>query len=269
MTLGLAHPAIVKSPVSHFRHGAFHAVSDRLAAETPVAIAYNCEPYAVMMATPADLEDFAYGFSLTEGIVADAGEILAVDQPLKDEGVSLLIEIPPARASRLTERARNVSGRTGCGVCGIAEIEEVLRPLPALPFSSRIGASAIDRAVSGLPALQKLNSHTGAVHAAGFATADGELLLVREDVGRHNALDKLIGAMRRSGRSAADGMVLITSRCSMEMVQKTVLLGCPMLVAVSAPTSLAVKIAEASGLTIAAFARGDGCNVYTHVERVR
>lgn len=268
MDLPPEYPVVTSAPVAQWRHGQFRDFADRIAAETPIAIAYNCESYAVMMASPADLTDFAYGFSLSEGIVENARDILAVDQTRKGEGIGLLIEIPPARLARLNNRARNVTGRTGCGVCGIAEIEEVLRPLPPVTSTATYSATAIDRAITALPAWQNFNQETGAVHAAGYATAEGELILLREDVGRHNALDKLIGAMARAGLSPANGMVLITSRCSMEMAQKTVLSGCPLLVAVSAPTSLAVQIAKASGLTITGFARGDGFNVYTHPERV-
>lgn len=244
------------------------AVSDQLAVETPIAFVYNCEAYTVMMASPGDLVDFAYGFSIAEGIVQNAGEILAVDITDKGAGISLGIEIPPASAALLQERTRNMAGRTGCGLCGIAEIEQVLRPLPHLPQTQSIMGAAINKAITALPAQQKLNRLTGAIHAAAFASADGQLLLVREDVGRHNALDKLCGAIHRTGLAPAAGMVLITSRCSMEMVQKTVTLGCPVLVAVSAPTALAIEIAQEHGLTVAAFARGNGFNLYSHAERI-
>jgi FdhD protein len=262
------HSALANAAVTRWRNGAGCAVSDHLAVETPIAIVYNCEPYAVMMASPQNLEDFAYGFSLTEGVIGKAGEILAIDQTEKGPGISLAIEIPPDRAAPLIERARTMAGRTGCGICGITEMEQVLRALPDLPQSAPVMATAINKAIAALPARQLLNVQTGAVHAAAYANANGEVLLVREDVGRHNALDKLVGAMLREGQSPADGMVLITSRCSMEMVQKTILLGCPVLVAVSAPTSLAVQVALEHGLTIAAFARGGGFNLYTHPERI-
>ncbi len=260
--------AFSPAPVLRLRQGVSDSFKDQLAVETPIAFVYNCEPYAVMMASPGDLQDFALGFSIAEGIVANAQEIIALDQTPKDAGFSLGIEIPSHRAAPLIERARNIAGRTGCGICGIAEMQQVMRALPDLPNSTPIRAFAIDAAIKALPTHQTLNTQTGAVHAAGFASADGELLLVREDVGRHNALDKLIGAIIRAGLSPADGMVVITSRCSMEMVQKTVTLGCPVLVAVSAPTSLAVQIAQDHGLTIAAFARGDGFNLYTHQQRI-
>ncbi len=262
------HSAFTGASVARLHHGASSNFSDQLAVETPIAFVYNCEAYAVMMASPSDLEDLAYGFSVAEGIVAAAHEVMAVDLSPKGAGISLGIEIPPDRAALLVARSRNVAGRTGCGLCGIAEIEQALRPLSRLPQSAPISASAIDKAVAALPTHQAFNQQTGAVHAAGFATAQGELLLVREDVGRHNALDKLIGAIVRSGISPSGGMVVITSRCSMEMVQKTVTLGCPILVAVSAPTSLAVTIAQECNLTVAAFARGDGFNIYAHPQRI-
>lgn len=260
--------AFAGAAVARLHHGVSSSFADQLAVETPIALVYNCEPYAVMMASPRDLEDFAYGFSISEGIVQNASEIMAVEQTPKGAGVSLGIEIPPDRARLLMERSRNLAGRTGCGICGITDLEQVMRALPRLPDSAPIKAPAIDNAVAALPAHQAFNKQTGAIHAAGYANAAGELLLVREDVGRHNALDKLIGAIVRTGLSPVDGMVVITSRCSMEMVQKTVTLGCPVLVAVSAPTSLAVQIAEDCGLTIAAFARGDGFNLYTHPDRI-
>lgn len=263
-----AYPAHAGTQVARLRDGASRSFTDQLAAETPVAFVYNCEPYAVMMASPCDLTDFAYGFSISEGIAGDISQIMAVDQTPKSTGISLGIEIPPERAALLAERARNLAGRTGCGICGISDLEQVMRTLPGLAPSTPLKAAAIDAAISALPQHQAYNKLTGAVHAAGFASAGGELLLVREDVGRHNALDKLIGAIVRAGISPAGGMVLITSRCSMEMVQKTVTLGCPVLVAVSAPTSLAVQIAQDCGLTIAAFARGDGFNLYTHSQRI-
>ncbi len=262
------HSAFSPASVARLHHGGASSFADQLAVETPIAFVYNCEPYAVMMASPRDLEDFARGFSISEGIVANNSDILAIDQTAKGSGISLGIEIPPDRAALLIERMRSIAGRTGCGICGISDIEQVMRALPQLPHSAPISASTIDAAIKALPAHQTFNKQTGAVHAAGFATADGELLLVREDVGRHNALDKLIGAIVSKGLSPADGMVVITSRCSMEMVQKTITLGCPVLVAVSAPTSLAVQIAQDHGLTIAAFARGDGFNLYTHPERI-
>ncbi len=261
-------PIIAAAAVAKYQHGKPASITDQLAVETPIAFVYNCEAYAVMMASPGDLTDFATGFSIAEGIVESAGEILAVDETIKGAGISLGIEIPPARAALLTDRTRNMAGRSGCGLCGIAEIEQALRPLSRLPNTAPVTAQAINAALVALPARQTSNQQTGAVHAAGFASASGELLIVREDVGRHNALDKLIGAVTRAGLAPVSGMVIITSRCSMEMVQKTATFGCPILVAVSAPTSLAVQIAGDCNLTVVAFARAGGFNLYTHPERV-
>jgi FdhD protein len=222
-----------------------------------------------MMATPADLEDFAVGFSLAEGIVDDADEIedLAIGESGK--GLRIAIAIPPAWAARLESQQRNLSGRTGCGLCGVTSIEQALRPLPAVAATPRFDASAIRAALAALPAEQRINRETGAVHAAAFADRSGKLLAVREDVGRHNALDKLIGALARARLAPSDGFLVITSRCSMEMVQKAATAGFPMLVAISAPTSLAIELAEGSGLTLVAFARADHFNVYAHGERLR
>lgn len=241
---------------------------DRLAVEAPVALRYNAKSHVVMMATPTDLEDFAFGFSLAEAVVADMAEIEAVATTTAGAGIELAITIPAERARRLTQRQRNLAGRTGCGLCGVGEIEAALRLLPRVAAGTPIGAVAIDRALAELPARQKLNRQTGAVHAAAFATPEGEIRAVREDVGRHNALDKLIGALARARIDPASGFAVITSRCSMEMVQKAATFGIPVLVAVSAPTALAVELAEAAGLTVCAFARGQGCNVYSRAERI-
>ncbi len=242
---------------------------DRLAVETPVALRYNGEAHVVMMASPADLVDFAYGFSLAEGVVAHGGEIAGVTARPEGPGIRLAVTIPAERADALAVRGRNLTGRTGCGLCGVAEIEAALRPLPAVADAPPVTVAAVDRAVAALPAWQAQHKLAGALHAAAFADRSGDLVAVREDVGRHNALDKLIGALARAGVDPAAGFVVVTSRCSMEMVQKTATFGCPVLVAVSAPTALAVELAEAAGLTVCAFARGQGCNVYSRAERVR
>lgn len=261
-------PALAPANVARVMRGGREASDDRVAVEMPVAFVYNCESHAVMMASPGDLLDFAYGFSLSEGIVAGADEVLSAAASPKGAGMSLSIEIPEHRARALGGRRRNLEGRTGCGLCGIAEIEQALRPLAVLPDTQAIPAAAVARAVAALPGRQALNEETGAVHAAAFAARDGGVLCVREDVGRHNALDKLIGAAARQGLDPKAGFVVVTSRCSMEMVQKTVTFGCPVLVAVSAPTSLAIDLAERSNLTMAAFARGDRFNLYAHLERI-
>ncbi len=258
--------AFIEAPVT--RIGKTGNALDAVAVEIPVAFLYNGDSHAVMMASPNDLVDFAYGFSIAEGIVDRMADVGSVSTEAKGAGASIAIEISAGHAAVLSERKRNVAGRTGCGLCGISEMDQVLRPLPNLPATLPIASSAIDRAMRELPDHQDINKDTGAVHAAGFADRDGKLLLVREDVGRHNALDKLIGAVLRAGLNPEDGFVAVTSRCSMEMVQKTVSFGSPLLVAVSAPTSLAIELAEKHNLTVAAFARGAGFNLYAHSERI-
>jgi FdhD protein len=256
----------IEAPVD--RIGKSGTALDSIAVETPIAFVYNGEAHAVMMATPRDLEDFAYGFSIAEGIVDRVADIGGVTLEINGPGIGLSIEISRGHAALLVSRKRNIAGRTGCGLCGISEIEQVLRPLPDLPDGALFSRAAIDRAVRDLPERQEINRQTGAVHAAGFADRDGELLFVREDVGRHNALDKLIGAVLRAGLNPADGFVVVTSRCSMEMVQKTACFGASLLVTVSAPTSLAIELAEKCNMAVAAFARGAGFNLYTHPERI-
>lgn len=258
--------ASVETPVE--RVGRTGASKDTVAVEMPIAFLYNGEAHAVMMATPRDLEDFAYGFSIAEGIVDRIADIGAVSVETKGPGMSVAIEMSEGHAAALAGRKRNIAGRTGCGLCGIAEIEQALRPLPSIPETQPIDRKIIDRAIRELPEHQTINQQTGAVHAAGFADRDGKLLFVREDVGRHNALDKLIGAVLRAGLDPLSGFVVVTSRCSMEMVQKTISFGSPVLVTVSAPTSLAIELAETHNLTVAAFARGAGCNLYAHPERI-
>jgi FdhD protein len=258
--------ASIEAPVT--RIGKAGGRTDSIAVEIPVAFLYNGESHAVMMASPNDLVDFAYGFSIAEGIVDRLADIGSVSTESKGPGASISIDISEGHAALLASRKRNVAGRTGCGLCGVAEMDQVLRPLPTLPDTQPIRRAAIDRAITELPDHQAINQTTGAVHAAGFADRDGKLVCVREDVGRHNALDKLIGAMLRAGLNPEDGFVVVTSRCSMEMVQKTVCFGSPLLVTVSAPTSLALELAEKHNLTVAAFARGQGCNLYTHSKRI-
>lgn len=244
-------------------------VTETLADETPVTVAFNLSPHAVMMATPADLEDFAIGFSVTEGIVRSPSDIERVSVVRYSRGVELQIEVPATLAAWAGTRSRRLSGRTGCGICGASSVDEVLREVPAVRSETRVPASAVTRAMRELAERQPLNAETGAVHAAAWAERDGALAYVREDVGRHNALDKLAGALIRAAIPAQDGFVVITSRGSFELVQKAAILGVPLLAAVSAPTALAVRVAHSVGLTLAGFARDDRLTVYTHAARVQ
>ncbi len=241
---------------------------DLVAAEVPIALSYNGTSFAVMMATPDDLDDLALGFSLSEGIVAHANELAITATSTSLEGVCIDMAIPPARASALDSRSRNLPGRSSCGLCGTASIDAVLRLPPTVVDGISMPTHAIDRALRELHARQPLNALTGAVHAAAWAHADGGVVLVREDVGRHNALDKVIGAMSRAGIDPASGFVVVTSRASYEMVMKAAQVGIPMLVAISAPTALAIALAESSRLTLVGFARDDGHVVYTHPWRL-
>lgn len=226
--------------------------------EAPVAIEINGVVYAVMMATPTDLDDFVTGFILSEGL-ADAGEIGPVElvRVADGEGVVARVNLPADRAEPIMERARRRLGDSSCGLCGVESIEAALRPLPKLATPSTATPQAIRKALAALDDAQPLNALTSATHAAAFARADGALVAVREDVGRHNALDKLIGALSRSGEDASRGFIVMTSRCSYELVEKAVRARCPLLVTISAPTDLAVRRAEAAGLALAVVARND------------
>jgi FdhD protein len=236
--------------------------------ETAIALTYNGGTYAVMMATPRDLEDFAIGFSLSEGIIESPGDIDSLDIVDLDDGVELRMWLAQSRADRLSERRRHIAGPTGCGLCGIDSIAEAVRPAAVVTHGRSFSPREIMTAMQAIPPLQPINIETRAVHAAAFWTPARGIAALREDVGRHNALDKLAGALAHQRLSAGDGMVLLTSRVSVEMVQKTAAMGAPLMVAVSAPTALAVRMAEAAGITLAAIARADGFEIFTHPERI-
>ena len=232
-----------------------------VAVEAPVSVEVGGIGYAVMMATPADLEDYALGFALSEGLVEAAAQMRRVDAHPIEGGWALRIWLPPERNAIALERARKRVSESSCGLCGIENIEEVLRPLPSVTARIRADRDAIAAALAALPDHQPLGRATGAVHAAAFCSPAGAIRLVREDVGRHNALDKLIGALARAGIDPATGFVLLSARCSYELVEKTVRAGCPMLVTISAPTSLAAERAVQAGLTLVTLARADSALV--------
>jgi FdhD protein len=238
--------------------------------ETAIALSYDGGTYAVMMATPQNLEDFALGFSLTEGLIAAAADIRQLDIVEHDDaGIELRMWLVEPRANVLSERRRLLAGPTGCGLCGIDSLQEAVRALPRVEGEATFTAAEIMRALDSLGPQQDLNRQTRAVHAAAFWRPDGGLVAVREDVGRHNALDKLAGALARGGVARDNGMVLLTSRVSVEMVQKTAIIGAPLIVAVSAPTALAVRTAQAAGITLAAVARNDGFEIFSHPQRIK
>jgi len=237
--------------------------------EAAVAFSYDGGTYAVMMATPQNLDDFALGFSLTEGIVASPADIRQLDVVEFETGVELRMWLAEPRAAALIERRRHVAGPTGCGLCGIESLEQAVRALPPVTDETSFAPAQIMQALETLSPRQELNRQTRAVHAAAFWRPDAGLVALREDVGRHNALDKLAGALANAAVSPRGGMVLLTSRVSVEMVQKTAIIGAPLIVAVSAPTALAIRTAEAAGITLAAIARGDGFELFTHPQRIK
>jgi FdhD protein len=236
--------------------------------ETALALTYNGGTYAVMMGTPQNLADFAVGFSLSEGVVQSPEEIASLEIVDLDDGVELRMWLADEKAARLGERRRHIAGPTGCGLCGIDSIAEAVRPTAVVAKGRSFGPRDIMTAMASLPPLQPINVETRAVHAAAFWTPAAGTVALREDVGRHNALDKLAGALAQLKAPASEGMVLLTSRVSVEMVQKTAAIGAGVMVAVSAPTALAVKMAEAAGITLVAVARSDGFEIFTHPDRI-
>jgi FdhD protein len=234
----------------------------------PVALVYDGSTYAVMMASPSDLKDFALGFSLTEGIVASAQQIASLDVIHQAKGVELRMWLTADRGRSLAERRRRIAGPTGCGLCGVESLEAAVPACPRVSAGLSVHPDEIAAALAALPSAQSLNQRTRAVHGAGFWTRARGLVTLAEDVGRHNALDKLIGRMHRELIDAADGIVLLTSRVSVEMVQKAAVTGVAILVAISAPTALALETAEYAGITLAAIARADGFEVFTHPHRI-
>jgi len=261
-------PGISRLPEHAWRHGASAHTERSLAEECAIAITYNDLPYAVMMATPLDLEDFALGFSLTEGFAAGPGDIISCMTVPHELGIELRMVLARPALERVLTRRRRVAGYTGCGVCGLESLEQAMRPLPEVTGGAIIRAEALRAAFSGLAAAQPLNNAARSVHAAAFWSPVLGLGPVREDVGRHNALDKLAGALAKTGRAAAEGAVLLTSRISIELVQKSAIGGIPLLAAISAPTALAVRAAEQAGITLVAIVREDGFEVFTHGWRI-
>lgn len=236
--------------------------------ETPVAIVYDGSTHAVMMATPADLEDFAYGFSLTERMISRAEDVRSLEVAEHEDGLELRMWLQAGLGKVHAERRRKIAGPTGCGLCGVESLEAAVKPAPVVTSDLVVTAAEIRAALDALEPAQVLNHETRAVHGAGFWTRDKGLVALREDVGRHNALDKLVGAVTRAGVDGANGIVLLTSRVSVEMVQKTAVLGAPIIVAVSAPTSLAIKTAEDAGITLVAIARRDAFEIFTGHARI-
>jgi FdhD protein len=240
---------------------------DVIVTEVPVALVYNGVSHVVMMATPSDLEDLALGFSLSERVLERPEQLRDVEVLERAQGVELAMTIGAGAFAALSQRRRNLVGRTGCGICGVESLEQAIPPPPQVTGELRLSHPALQAALQALGQRQSLKRLTGGVHAAAWCDAQGGVELVREDVGRHNALDKLLGALQGSAHSAA-GFVLVTSRASYEMVAKAAACNIAVLAAVSAPTSLAVQQAQSSGVTLAGFVRPGRHVIYTHPQRM-
>jgi FdhD protein len=264
-----APPAIAHVPRTVVTHDGISNSTRAIPEETAVSFTYGSATFAVMMATPQDIEDFAVGFSLTEGIVEKPSEITCVEIARLAQGIEARMTLSGSRSDQLESRRRRLAGPAGCGLCGIESLEAAVRPARAVHSNLQVKAETVFSAVASLREHQRLNAATHAVHAAGFWSADKcRLVTVREDVGRHNALDKLAGALARQELAACDGFIVLSSRLSIELVQKAAAIGCPMLVAVSAPTNFALRAADAAGMTLVAVARDDSFEVFTHARRI-
>jgi FdhD protein len=255
-------------PVERWLHGSTTHTTDRVALEMPVALVYSGVPHVVMLATPADLEDFATGFTLSEGLVGKASEIQSVEVERGPDAIDVRVGISGERFSQMLERRRYLTGRTGCGLCGAETVEQAIRPPPRVGKGATLSIAELHEALVDIQTRQPINALTGSVHAAAWIERGRGIGCVREDVGRHNALDKTIGALVRAGTDFTTGCMLITSRASYEMVQKAATVGISFVVAVSAPTALAIRVAEKSGVTLVGFARREQHVVYTHPERL-
>ncbi len=260
--------ATAEVSVKTWRDNRLHALTDVVAEECPIALTYHGVSYVVMLATPADLEDFAVGFTLSEALVRTPEEIRSVEVIPGPDSAEIRIEIAAERFSKLLERHRNLTGRTGCGICGVETVADAIRPAAKVGKGPSVTLEQLQSALAQIRGLQVVNARTGSVHAAAWVDPIEGIRLVREDVGRHNALDKAIGALVRAGTDLDSGFMLITSRASSEMVQKATTVGIAFLVAISAPTAPAIRLAEEGGLTLVGFAREDQHVIYTHGHRL-
>lgn len=258
----------VEVAIDRWKNGRTQHTTDRVAEEAPVELLYHGVPHVVMLATPRDLEDFAYGFTLSEELVANASEIRSVEVKPHSESVEVGVSIAWEKFPELLRRRRNLTGRSGCGLCGAETLEAAVRAARPLGDGPTVTIADLHAAIVQIESLQPLNARTGSVHAAAWVLPGKGIQLVREDVGRHNALDKAIGALSRSGADFNSGCMLVTSRASFEMVQKAATVGIAFLAAISAPTSFAIRHAEQCGLTLVGFARRDQHVVYAHPRRL-
>jgi FdhD protein len=251
-----------------WRDGTFSEGPRRVPEETALALTYNGGTYAVMMGTPQDLADFARGFSLNEGVINSVDDIVSLDVVEHDDGIELRMWLASELAERISARRRQIAGPTGCGLCGIDSLTEAVRPAAIVSGGRNFTAEQIMTALASIEPLQVINHETRAVHASAYWTPERGVIAAREDVGRHNALDKLAGHLAHSRTDTREGLIVLTSRVSVEMVQKAASIGVPVMVAVSAPTALAIRMADNAGITLVAIARRDGFEVFTHPERI-
>jgi FdhD protein len=261
-------PTSAEVTVQRWKAGELTRATDFVTEEVPVALVYHGVPHVVMLASPADLEDYAVGFTVSEGLVGNPSEIQSVEVERGAESIEVRIGIAGERFSELLRRRRNLTGRSGCGLCGAETVEEAIRPPVQVAAGPTVAAADLHAALVQLESLQPINARTGSIHAAAWALPGKGIQFVREDVGRHNALDKVIGALVRSGTDVTTGYAVITSRASFEMVQKAAAAGITCMVAVSAPTALAIRMAEQTGLTLVGFARRDRHVIYAHPHRL-
>ena len=266
--LDLGWPSYQEFTVDRWKSDQHISELDSIAEEVPISLIYNGMPHVVMLATPTNLEEFALGFSITEGIIKSPQELLSARVYNRSNGIEVQIKIPEERFQCMSDKGRNLTGRTGCGLCGASTLKQAIRKPSEVVGDLRVSAIDLSNALTELVSFQKLNKMTGAVHAAAWVIPGEGIIDIREDVGRHNALDKLIGFLLRTEKELSSGFVLVTSRASFEMVQKTAWVGINMLVAISAPTGLAIRLANETNLTLIGFARGDQHVVYTHPHRL-
>jgi len=261
---GTAFPTVHRTAVLRLEQGRVEACDDLVIEEVPVALVYNRISHAVMLASPENLDDLGLGFSLSEGILASPDELFDIAVREGCDGLEVHMDIPLERFTALKDRRRSMTARTGCGLCGVEKLEAVARVKNSVVRGEPVPVAAVNRALADFAEHQRLHRMTGAVHGVAWVDRTGAIMTIREDVGRHNALDKLIGWMARTGIDATDGFVLTSSRASFEMVQKAAVAGVGCLVAISAPTALAVRLADGCGLTLAGFARDQRIVVYSH-----
>jgi FdhD protein len=266
--LDLGWPSYQQITVDRWKGKLYERREDFIAEEVPISLIYNQIPHVVMLATPTNLEEFALGFSITEGIIKSPHELLSARVYNRSNGIEVQLKIPEHRFDRLSDKGRNLTGRTGCGLCGASTLQQAIRQPNAVNGELSVSAEDLRSALFDIGNHQKLNHITGAVHAAAWVVPGQGISDIREDVGRHNALDKLIGCLLRNNKDLSSGFIIITSRASYEMVQKTAWVGISLLAAISAPTGLAIRLANETGLTLIGFARDDQHVVYTHPRRL-